>query len=236
MEIPIGIRGDDTVFPSLHKRAKTPMVCHPARRLAVDCDDGESDESLLAGYRDHGALDAFDALVRRYERELYRYLVRFLGNRTLAEDVLQNTFLQIHLKCGLYQDGWPARPWLYKIATNQPIDALRRNGRYAAVSLDRPGGMEEMDVLGAIDGMVNESPEGLSELQQQERREWIRDRVARLPEPVRQVLILAYDEGLRYRQIAEILGIPLGTVKSRLHHAVARLQEQARIAHLVEAA
>ena len=85
-----------------------------------------------------GETQAFDVLVRRYERELYGYLRRYLGDGSLAEDVFQNTFLQLYLKSSQYETGRPVRPWLYTIATHQAIDALRRNGRHQAVSLDQP--------------------------------------------------------------------------------------------------
>src|SRR5712691_7095200 len=77
----------------------------------------------------------FGVLVKRYERELYGYLRRYLGDATLAEDVFQNAFLQVYLKAASYEPGRPVRPWLYTIATNQAIDAMRRNGRHQAVSL-----------------------------------------------------------------------------------------------------
>jgi RNA polymerase sigma-70 factor (ECF subfamily) len=96
-----------------------------------------SDEELFIRYRDSAAPDDFNELVRRYERELFRYLARYIGNPTLAEDVFQNTFLQVHLKRGLYEDGRPVRPWLYSIATHQAVDALRKAGRHPTVSLDR---------------------------------------------------------------------------------------------------
>src|SRR5436305_1089987 len=95
-----------------------------------------SDEELLARFC-KGQTEAFGALVRRYERELYGYLRRYLGDAALAEDVFQNTFLQLYVKSDQYEAGRPVRPWLYTIATNQAIDALRRNGRHQAVSLDQ---------------------------------------------------------------------------------------------------
>ena len=76
-------------------------------------------------------------LVHRYERELYSYLRRYLGDAAMAEDAFQGTFLQIHLKCGQFEPGRKFRPWLYTIATNQAIDAQRRNKRHRMVSLDR---------------------------------------------------------------------------------------------------
>src|SRR5438128_8096008 len=95
-----------------------------------------SDEELLSQFR-HGETEAFGTLLRRYERELYGYLRRYLGDSELAEDVFQNTFLALYQKSGQYETGRPVRPWLYTIATHQAIDALRRNNRYQAVSLDQ---------------------------------------------------------------------------------------------------
>src|SRR3954453_22007366 len=83
-------------------------------------------EDLIALYRESGQTRDFDALVHRYQNELYRYLARYLGDQALAEDVFQNTFLQVHLKRGMYEDGRPVRPWLYAIATHQAVDALRK--------------------------------------------------------------------------------------------------------------
>src|SRR5205807_10356765 len=94
-----------------------------------------SDEDLLARFS-NGQREAFGQLVRRYERELYGYLRRYLGDTNLADDVFQNTFLQLYTKIGQYETGRPVRPWLYTIATHQAIDALRRNGRHQASSLD----------------------------------------------------------------------------------------------------
>src|SRR5438477_4708396 len=96
-----------------------------------------SDEELLARFR-RGQREAFGVLVRRYERELFGYLRRYLGDASLADDVFQNTFLQLYTKIGTYERGRPVRPWLYTIATHQAIDALRRNGRHTALSLDEP--------------------------------------------------------------------------------------------------
>ena len=95
-----------------------------------------SDEELLGFFRS-GRREAFGVLVRRYEGELYGYLRRYLGDANLADDVFQNTFLQLFTKIGKYEPGRPVRPWLYTIATHQAIDALRRNGRHPTVSLDQ---------------------------------------------------------------------------------------------------
>ncbi len=188
-----------------------------------------SDETLLGRYRDSADPDDFNELVRRYERELYRYLARYLGNPALAEDVFQNTFLQVHLKRALYEDGRPVRPWLYSIATHQAVDSLRKAGRHPTVSLDRRvSSSGESDPGTLVDLLVGENTGPLARMQEQERRDWVARSVERLPEGLRQTLMLAYHQDLKYREIAEILKIPVGTVKSRLHAALAKLQEMAK--------
>jgi RNA polymerase sigma-70 factor (ECF subfamily) len=184
-----------------------------------------TDEELLARFQ-RGQREAFGLLVKRYERELYGYLCRYLGDASLAEDVFQNTFLQLYVKIGTYEAGRPVRPWLYTIATHQAIDALRRAGRHQAVSLDQQreetAGGEVQTLLGLLESRWSDPAD---EVQAEERRLWVRDSVDRLPDFLKQVVILAYYQGLKYREIADILDIPLGTVKSRLHAALVRLQE-----------
>ena len=184
-----------------------------------------SDEELLERFRQNQA-EAFGVLVRRYERELYGYLRRYLGDGTLAEDVFQNTFLQVYVKSGQYEAGRPVRPWLYTIATHQAIDAMRRNGRHQAVSLDETwaeGG--EGEVAGLLELLQSRGPSPVDAATATERQELVRASVEKLPDFLKQVLLLAYYQGLKYREIADILEIPVGTVKSRLHAALVKLQE-----------
>ena len=183
-----------------------------------------SDEELLGRFC-RGQTEAFGVLVRRYERELYGYLRRYLGDSSLAEDVFQNTFLQLYLKSGQYEPGRPVRPWLYTIATHQAIDALRRNGRHQAVSLERTEEAADTDLHSLLETLESRGPAPLEAVSAKERRERVRASVDQLPDFLRQVLILAYYQGLKYREIAEILDIPVGTVKSRLHAALVKLQE-----------
>src|SRR6478609_5781185 len=115
-----------------------------------------SDEDLLSRYRDEARTDDFNELVRRYERELYRYLARYLGDASLADDVFQNTFLQVHLKRGLYENGRPVRPWLYSIATHQAVDTLRKIGRHPTVSLDQRAKTGESEPSALVDLLVSD--------------------------------------------------------------------------------
>ena len=185
-----------------------------------------SDEELFARYRELGDRDAFTTLVHRYERELYSYLRRYLGDASMAEDAFQATFLQVHLKGDQFEAGRRFRPWLYTIATNQAIDAQRRNKRHRGVSLDRTSKSDDSDNLGAlIDLLVSKEPNPEQRLDSTQRREWIEQALEELPAALREVVNLVYYQGLKYREAADVLGIPVGTVKSRLHAAILKLNE-----------
>lgn len=185
-----------------------------------------SDESLLLAYRDQADREAFSQLVHRYERELYSYLRRYLGDAPMAEDAFQATFLQVHLKCDQFEEGRKFRPWLYTIATNQAIDAQRRNKRHKNISLDRNTRPEGSDDVGTLmDLLTSSEPAPDHNLDASHQREWIRDAVESLPEGLRQAINLVYYQGLKYREAADILEIPVGTVKSRLHSAILKLNE-----------
>jgi RNA polymerase sigma-70 factor, ECF subfamily len=193
--------------------------------------DRMTDEELLLEYRLSGVPRVFEGLVKRYERELYNYLRRFLGNEALAEDAFQATFLQVHLKCHLFDGERKVRPWLYTVATNQAIDIQRRNRRHRLVSLDRPNRVENEDLGSLINLLDSREADPGSRLELHERREWVRQAVAALPEQLRSAVRLVYFRGLKYREAADELSVPVGTVKSRLHTAVKRLGEAWEDAH-----
>jgi RNA polymerase sigma-70 factor (ECF subfamily) len=188
--------------------------------------DVRTDEELLLGYRSRGDRRAFTQLVHRYEKELFGYLRHYLGDAEQAEDVFQQTFLQVHLKCRQFEAGRKVRPWLYTIATNQAIDLQRRNRRHRMASLDRCHGKELDDEAGTLLQLVDSPELGPAEQTElAETRQQVRRAVEDLPEPARQVVILVYFQGLKYREAAEVLSVPVGTVKSRLHTAIHKLSE-----------
>ncbi|MFK8112706.1 MAG: RNA polymerase sigma factor [Rubripirellula sp.] len=187
-------------------------------------DSDVSDESLIAQYRESGDRKLFETLICRYEREIYSYLRRYIGNAEMAEDAFQGTFLQVHLKCHQFDPARRFRPWLYAIATNQAIDVQRRNKRHRMVSLDRSSTTEKDDRSGSwSEQHVGDSPEPHRAASDQENSRWIHESVSGLGESMQQVIHLVYYQGLKYREAADALGIPVGTVKSRLHAAVQRL-------------
>ena len=197
----------------------------PQRSPAPDRLAALTDEELLLEYRRTGDREVFAQLVRRYERELFSYLRRYLGDAEVAEDAFQAAFLQVHLKCKHYEEGRAVRPWLYTIATNQAIDAQRRNRRHRLVSLDRAAVADGDDAGKLIDLLVSHEASPQLQFTAMERQAWLAKAVEKLPQGLRDVVNLVYFQELKYREAADALGIPVGTVKSRLHAAVAKLNE-----------
>lgn len=197
-----------------------------AGTVPVSRESQRTDEQLLLHYRESGDQASFTQLVERYERELFSYLRRYLGDAAAAEDVFQQAFLQVHLKCEQFEEGRKFRPWIYTIATNQAIDSQRRNKRHKAVSLDRAGRNNKNDEVGSLLDLIQAGEAGpISHLELEERRLWVQQAVEDLPEQLRSALNLVYYQGLKYREAAEVLAIPVGTVKSRLHAAILKLNE-----------
>ena len=184
-----------------------------------------TDEQLLLAYRESGDEQVFAELVNRYERELYNYLRRYLGDAEMAEDAFQATFLQLHLKCDMFEAGRKLRPWLYMIATNKAIDLQRRNKRRYWVSINGNSADDPSDTGRLVDTLAGDEPSPESLLNDSERGEWINQRLTELPENLRVVVHLVYYQGLKYREAAEVLSIPVGTVKSRLHTAITKLTD-----------
>lgn len=202
--------------------AVVPLTTSAAEPLAQGA--GPTDEALIERVRTADDAAAFELLVHRYEHELFSYLRRYLGSAEMAEDVFQATFLQVHLKRESFEDGRRFRPWLYTIATNQAIDAQRRNRRHRMVSLDqRTGGDDDVGAL--VEMLSGRDTTADQKMQDQEAKDWVRTAVDELPDALKSALVLVYHQGMKYREAADVLGIPVGTVKSRLHAALLKLNE-----------
>lgn len=192
-----------------------------------DQEQALTDEQLLIRYRETGDREDFAQLVYRYERELFSYLRRYLGDAEMAEDAFQAAFLQVHLKCEQFEEGRRFRPWLYTIATNQAIDAKRRNKRHRMVSLDNAGQSKgDDDEVGRLVNLLESGEDDpLENVERLERCQMIRQTLDDLPESMYAVIQLVYYQGMKYREAADVLSIPVGTVKSRLHSAIAKLTD-----------
>jgi RNA polymerase sigma-70 factor (ECF subfamily) len=178
-----------------------------------------TDAELLARHL-AGDEGAFEALVRRYRRELFNFLARFCGNAALAEDVFQETFLQLHLSAAAFDPTRRLKPWVFTIAANKARDAMRARSRRQAAPLDATVGGPGEDRTSYVDLMAGEIPPPDQTLANMETRRDVQTIVEAMPEHLRMVLLLSYFQEMPYKDIAEVLDVPLGTVKSRLHAAV----------------
>ncbi len=179
-----------------------------------------TDEQLLADYR-AGDKPSFATLVARYQRELFHFLVRFLGDRAAAEDVFQETFLQIHQSVEQFDPSRRFRPWLFTIAANKARDLIRSQARRPTNPLQatiNPGDEESGEFIDLMQSVEN-APD--APMQREELQQAVHRTVMSMPEHLREILLLSYFHQFPYKQISDILEIPLGTVKSRLHAAVA---------------
>jgi RNA polymerase sigma-70 factor, ECF subfamily len=193
------------------------------------------DETALVREVAGGSQDALAALYDRHADAVYAAAIRLTSDRQVAEEVVQETFLALWNRAELFNPNTGSlAAWLHTIARNRTVDRLRAAGRRPnLVPLSAAAGADEHDtaaleriaasgtVLGGAD--LGPGPEG--ELAAAELREVIRGALAELPEHERTALVLAYSSELTQSEIAERLGWPLGTVKTRTRRALLRLRE-----------
>ena len=171
-------------------------------------------------------LTAFDEIVERYQHKIYGYVKRLVGNETDAEDITQEVFLKALNSLHRFREESSLQTWLFRIATNLCRDAHRRRQREKGwLSLwrqaDEQSETEEGGIVDPPDDRFN--PEKL--LLREELGAMLSKAMEQLPLAMREVLILHDVEQMPYEEIAQALGVLLGTVKSRLFHARARLRE-----------
>jgi RNA polymerase sigma-70 factor (ECF subfamily) len=185
-----------------------------------------TDEQLLASYVG-GDQAAFAELVRRYQHELFVFLQRFVADAVMAEDLFQETFVQVHRNARSFDMQRRFRPWVFTIAANKARDYLRSSSSRAAQSLDNTiGGSEETTTF--LDLMESDVATPPDDLANAEDVALVQQVLAEMPAPYREVLLLSYFHRFAYKQMAQMLDVPLGTVKSRLHAAVASFAKSFR--------
>lgn len=205
-------------FPGLLSRLSvtTPTRIMPGRRIVLD---DRTDEALLDDYV-HGDRAAFTELIGRYRNQLLHFLIRFLGSRAAAEDVFQETFVQVHLSAETFDVTRRFKPWLFTIGANKARDYHRKHGREPTISLSAPMS-RELEGRPYVDLLEADLPSPSAPILDAERSRLVKSVVDSMPHHLREILLLSYFQRLSYNQIADTLEIPLGTVKSRLHTAVA---------------
>lgn len=175
------------------------------------------DDLTLLGAAREGSLPAFEVLVRRHERAVYNVAIRLVGRTGAADEIVQDTFMRAYNALGRFQGG-DFRPWLLRIATNRSYDELRRRKR-------TPESFEELAYEPPLAWTTlarHEDP--LARIERLELGETLTEALAQLPFDQRLAVVLSDVQGYEYDEISAIVGVPYGTVKSRLSRARARLR------------
>ena len=165
---------------------------------------------------------AFREIVNRYKNGLYAFLRNFLNRQDVIDDVFQETFLQLFTSSESFDPTRPLRPWLYTIAANKAKDALRKMQRTAAVPIGTMTESDEMSFGDMLNVLGSEEERPFEGIERDEIATNVRRVIADMPDNLREILVLAYFNKFSYKQMAQVLSIPIGTVKSRLHTAVGR--------------
>ena len=184
-----------------------------------------TDAKLLALFIE-GDEAAFREIVSRYKNILYAFLMQFLNRRDLVEDAFQETFLQLFTSRESFDTSRPLRPWLFTIAANKAKDALRKQQRTAAIPIGSIADSQEMSFDEMLNTLTSDTTTPYKNLEKSETALRVGQIIANMPENLREILILAYFNKFSYKQIAQMLSIPIGTVKSRLHTAVGRFAKE----------
>ncbi|MFP3940877.1 MAG: RNA polymerase sigma factor [Thermoanaerobaculia bacterium] len=163
-----------------------------------------------------GSEDAFTELVARYERPVFTLVLRMVRDRPVAEELAQEAFLKAFDRLASYDRSRKLSSWLFKIAHNAAIDHLRRQ-RLATVSLDEPVGDEADAPARTVEDRDAETPADVAERAALSRA--LTRAVGGLRPEYREVVLLRFQAGLEYGEIAEATGHPLGTVKTYIHRA-----------------
>ncbi len=172
-----------------------------------------NDQELMLAVK-AGDRTAFEQLYRRYRERLYPFLMRYTGDAATAQDLFQETFLRVFRDRARYEPRAAFSTWLFTIARNLFLDSVKRTGT--------PQKFLEREAVSRA--APDPSPGPLETLEQREADAMLRRAVASLEEQDRAILLLSRFEGLRYGEIAEILGISEGAVKVRAHRALQALR------------
>ncbi len=187
----------------------------------------------------NGDRGAFGQLVVLYQDRLFNAIVRLVGDRDEAAELTQETFTRSLESLGTFRGESAPYTWLFRIGMNLSISRLRQMQRHRVFSLDRPGAgpssgnghtdRREDQASALIDRVRQSSPGPSAMLEQRERAEQVVAALGRVEPEYRAVLIMRDVEGFDYQQMAEVLGLPLGTLKSRLFRARIALRDELKV-------
>jgi RNA polymerase sigma-70 factor (ECF subfamily) len=181
---------------------------------------GASDEALMLAYAQHGDTRAFEQLYERLSLPMWRYVLRSVGDRAMADDIAQDTWFNVVRAAASYQPRARFKTWLFTLAHNRMVDHLRAKKPHVSLSADSDEGFELANTL-AIDS-------GFGPLQQVEHRQQAQallDALAALPDVQRETFLMQAEAGMSLAEIAEAMGTNTETVKSRLRYARQKLRQ-----------
>lgn len=170
----------------------------------------------------NGDQEAFEEIVTHFQHRLFQVCYRMLGNTAEAEDIAQEAFVRAYVNLDTFDVKRKFSTWLYRIATNLCIDRIRKKKPDYYLDAEVPG-TEGLDMYSQI-ASDRELPE--EEVEKMEMQDRIQYEISRLPDKYRTIIILRYMEELQLQEIADILEIPLGTVKTRVHRGREALRQQ----------
>lgn len=186
--------------------------------------DSLSDEELLARFNG-GDAGAFEVLLARYRRPIYNFILRSVRDREKAEDLLQDVFLKIIQRSQDFQGKSKFSTWLYTIARNLCIDTSRKMVFRRHKSLDAPGRSRDESSAPMVERVSGKEPNVDRDAIAKELQGQIALAVEDLPGDQKDVFLMRQVQGLPFKEIAAIVGVPENTVKSRMRYALERLQE-----------
>lgn len=181
-----------------------------------------SDEDLMERFRD-GDARAFETLLERHERKIFNFIFRFVRDRELANDLLQETFLRVVKNAKRYSRKAKFTTWLYTIARNQCIDALRRLQHRRHKSLDQPTG-KDADGPTLLERVAGKSPDGLERTDAHQISARVSAAIDELSEEQREVFVMREIMQLKFKEIADVVGTSENTIKSRMRYALENLR------------
>lgn len=183
-----------------------------------------SDEELLRRFNE-GDAEAFESLMRRYERPLYNFILRSVRRRDRADELLQDVFMKVVQRSGDFKGNSKLSTWIYTIARNLCIDHSRKMVFRRHKSLDAPGRTDDAEEGPTLlDRTAADSPDVDRAAIARDLQERIAAAVEELPEEQKEVFLMRQVQGLPFKEIAEVVGVPENTVKSRMRYALERLQ------------
>lgn len=179
------------------------------------------EDKILAERSAQGDKEAYEMIIRRYQQPMLNYIGRMIGDRETALDFTQDIFLKTYASLHTYQPKFKFSTWLFKIASNFIIDHWRKK-KLDTLSMDHPLGKDDE---GPVIQVAGDDPSLTQQFELQEIRKHIESALEKLPSEYRELFILRHINEFSYEEIAEIKGVPLGTIKNRVFQAKEKIRK-----------